>query len=71
MIRTQDVTNYLDKNSDLAKEIAKEAFKACRQGKIPVARAAAGVSAITGVVAAEVIGDSANPDLIDNIIDLL
>lgn len=71
-MRTQDVTDYLSENSDVAKEIAKKAFKACRQGKIPVALAAVGVSTITGIVAAELVDEATIPDsIIDNIIDLL
>ena len=70
-MRTQDVADYIGENSDVAKEIAKKAFKACWQGKIPVALAAVGVSTITGIVAAELVDEAAIPDsIIDNIIDL-
>lgn len=71
-MRTQDVAYYLGENSDVAKEIAKQAFKACRQGKIPVALAAVGVATTTGIVAAEIADAEEVPDsIIDNIIDLL
>ena len=70
-MRTQDVADYLDENSDAAKEIAKQAFKACRQGKIPVALAAVGVATATGIVAAEIADAAEIPDSIIDIIDLL
>ena len=70
-MRTQEVTDYLGENSDLAKEVAKKSFKACRQGKIPAALAAIGVATVTGIVAAEIVDNTSIPDLIiDSVCDL-
>lgn len=68
-MRTQEVTDYLDENPDLAKEVAKKAFKACRQGKIPAALAAIGVATATGIVAAEIVNNAPVPDVIPDLID--
>ena len=54
---TREVTNYISENSGLAREVAKSAFKAARNGNIPVALMAVGVTAITGVVVNEVVSD--------------
>ena len=67
-MRTQEVTDYLGENSDLAREVAKKSFKACRQGKIPVALAAIGVATATGIVAAEIIDNTSIPDVIPDLI---
>ena len=69
MPKSQDVADYIAENPAFIKDVAKEAFKACRKGKIPVALAAAGVAVVGGVVIEQVVEDAADPDLIDAIAD--
>lgn len=60
MINSQEVVNYIGENSGLAKEVAKNAFKAARHGKLPVALAAVGVTAVAGIVVNEIVDDAIN-----------
>ena len=45
-------------NSALAKELAKNAFKAARQGKLPAALAAIGITTLAGVAISEAVSDT-------------
>lgn len=60
MINSQEVVNYIGENSGLAKEVAKSAFKAARDGKLPAALAAVGVTAVAGIVVSEIVDDAIN-----------
>ena len=52
-----EVINHIGENSGLAKELAKSTLKAARQGKIPVALAAIGVTMGTGLVVNEIVSN--------------
>ena len=70
MVKAQEVSDFISENSELTKELAKAVFKSARQGKVPVALVAFGVTAGVSTLVTESLGDSVNPDLLDNIFDL-